>query len=419
MILRDYEQGRAFVLMHDGGIPTYRYPSSIVLSDDRIFFGFEAEKRRQEAERAIDALKADIYNKALTHAGGTSMSELEDIATLYLAHAISLGRNFAETHAKRDNARALIGITLGVPAEELEQSAFRQIYMRMVRCAYELAMHTGYSPQGDSYSHAQKGLAWARERVETNGGYEATPDSYKQWLRPELAAAMYWGIKSPQIQKDLYSCIDIGAWTTNASYFRIHSRLGSAEKDSIIFFGGQTGGPGVIKLLTEIASDHGQHFISLFGHEERWLCGSGCSEHIDNFKEGCFKVWKEGFRKAYQLEPRQDAWDGRVNVMVVGGGSKIPAVKKHFIKSFPHSGWQPGPSVPDLGMPSDLYNFPDQGTIPRQPFKGDYTFLLVAYGLSVHSGDFPHTTLSPQVPPFDPQSRRPTPLDPEDLGYDV
>ena len=193
MILRDYEQGRAFVLMHDGGIPTYRYPSSIVLSDDRIFFGFEAEKRRQEAERAIDALKADIYNKALTHAGGTSMSELEDIATLYLAHAISLGRNFAETHAKRDNARALIGITLGVPAEELEQSAFRQIYMRMVRCAYELAMHTGYSPQGDSYSHAQKGLAWARERVETNGGYEATPDSYKQWLRPELAAAMYWG----------------------------------------------------------------------------------------------------------------------------------------------------------------------------------------------------------------------------------
>jgi hypothetical protein len=402
-----------------GRAPSYRYPSTIALSDDHIFFGFEAEDRRQKADKTIDALKGDIYRQASQHVGQMGISESEDIATLYLTHVISIGEYFAYKHSKRSKADALIGVTIGVPAEELQQSSLRKTYMRMARCAYELAIRSGYDPQGARYYDARHKLTSARERIEKDGGYEATPDSYRQWLRPELAAAMYWGIKSPKIQMDLYSCIDIGAWTTNVSYFRIYStRPATAEKDSIIFFGGQTGGPGVIELLSKVASDHGQDFTSLWGCEEQWLCRADCSDHIDNFKNRCFEVWEKGFHKAYRLQPRQSAWDGQVNVMVVGGGSKVPTVRNHFSQSFPHNGWRPGLPVPDIGTPSDLYNFPEEGVIPRQPFDGDYTFLLVAYGLSVHSGDFPHTTLAPQVPPFDPQTRRRQFRDSQTLGYD-
>lgn len=419
LVLRDYEQARAFVLMPGGRAPTYRYPSTIVLSNDRIFFGFEAEDRRHKASRAFDALKGHIYKQASQKVDQINTSEIEDIATLYLTHTISIGGDLAEEHAKRNKSDALMGMTIGVPAEELEQSSLREIYMRMARCAYELAIRSGYDPQGDLYSDAQEKVSAARKRIEKRDGAAASPDSYKQWLRPELAAAMYWGLKSPKIQTDLYSCIDIGAWTTNVSYFRIVStNPRRAEKDGIIFFGGQTAGPGVIELLSKVASDHGQDFMSLFGYEERWLCRADCSNHIDNFKEGCFQVWGKGFQQAYRLEPKQSAWDRKVNIMVVGGGSKIPAVRNLFFTSFPYKGWTPGRSVPDLGTPFDLYHFPEEGIIPRNPFNGDYTFLLVAYGLSVHSGDFPQTTLSPQVPPFDPQTKRKKYKDSIDLGYD-
>lgn len=419
LILRDYQQGTSFVIVPDGRATAYRYPSTVVLANDQIYFGSEAEQRRTVATRTIDALKAHIYQQASNYAEGRSISEEEDIATLYLTHVLSVAECFAEKHAVRDHADALMGMTVGVPAEELAQSALRKIYMRMVRCAYELAVRSGYDPQGKLYRDARQYVTNARKRIEKSGGYELSADSYKQWLRPELAAAMYWGIKSPRIQMDLYSCIDIGAWTTNVSYFRIHStRPATGEKNSVIFYGGKTGGPGVIELLSKVASDHGEDFCALFGHESEWLCREECARHVDNFKKGCFRVWENGFRNAFRAEPRQGAWDGQLNIMVVGGGSKIADVRNHFFRSFPHEGWRPGQPVPDLGTPSDLYNFPDQGIIPRRPFNGDYTFLLVAYGLSVHSGDFPNTTLSPQVPPFDPQRRTRPFTDAQALGYD-
>lgn len=418
LVLRDYEQQKAFVLMPAGMAHSYRYPSTIVRSDDRIYFGFNAEERRKKADKVIDALKADLCILTVNEGCAQKTSEQEDLATLFLAHIISLGLNSAEEHAKRDKAQALMGMTIGFPAEEIEKSSLKHIYMRMAQSAYELAVRSGYDPQGKRYDQACEQVANVRGQIEARGGFVSSSSSYHQWLRPELAAAMYWGIKSPMIERDLYSCIDIGAWTTNTSYFRIGSSPGTIEKDSIIFFGGATGGPGVIKLLKNVAEEHNQDFISMLGCEEEWLRRRTYVNHIEWFKKGCFEVWKRGFHQAYKLEPKQSAWDGKVNIMVVGGGSKIPEVRQHFLNAFPYPSWKSGPSVPDLGTPSDLFNFPDQGMIPRQPFAGDYTFLLVAYGLSVHSGDFPKTTLGPQVPPFDAQPRVRAFRDSSDLGYD-
>ena len=281
LVLRDYEQKKAFVLMPAGMGHSYRYPSTIVWSDDRIYFGFKAEERRKKADKVIDGLKAELCEMIVNEGCAQKVSEQEDLATLFLAHTISLGLNSAEEHAKRDNAQALMGMTIGFPAEELEKSSLKDIYMRMAQCAYELAVRSGYDPQGKCYDQACEQVANARSQIEARGGMVSSSSSYHQWLRPELAAAMYWGIKSPRIERDLYSCIDIGAWTTNTSYFRIGSNPGSIEKDRIIFFGGATRGPGVIKLLENVAQDYGQDFTSMLGCEEDWLRRRTCVGHIE------------------------------------------------------------------------------------------------------------------------------------------
>ncbi len=129
LVLRDYEQQKAFVLMPAGNAHSYRYPSTIVRSDDRIYFGFKAEERRKKADEVIDALKADLFILTVNEGCAQKASEQEDLATLFLAHIISLGLNSAEEHAKRDNAQALMGMTIGFPAEELEKSSLKDIYM--------------------------------------------------------------------------------------------------------------------------------------------------------------------------------------------------------------------------------------------------------------------------------------------------
>ena len=419
LVLRDYEQGQAYVLYPPGMTLTYRYPSTIAIYRNHLFFGRDAETKRPFRARMYDAIKAEIYKLAKSSNADNDNNDLEDLATLYLSHIISVGFDFASRHASRAKAEALMGMTLGVPAEELASSSIRTIYLRMARTAYEMAIRVGYDPQGRPYDDALLVLNHTRGVLDAKDDGGPSQDSlYIQWLRPELAAAMYWGIKSPRIQPDLYTCVDIGAFTTNASYFRIRSTSGHAPKDGIDFYGGASEPPGVLELLKEIAVQMNQDAFSIIGEEKRYLSQSCSADCIEKFKKKYFKVWEKGFRSAYTKQPKQSAWDGKLNVMVAGGGSKIEQLAQMFYGTCPNKGWRLGQPVPDLGIPTDLYFYPKEGIISQQPYRGDLAFLLVAYGLSVHSGNFPETRLSPQVPPFDPQTRRRVVKSHDELGYD-
>lgn len=418
LVLRDYSRNNAFVLYLDKNHKSYRYPSTIVRQNDCIYFGHEAEAKRNNAQKVWDALKADLCHSALAEQTDNSVSEKEDIATLYLAHIISRAFDIAEDHAARANEKAIMGMTLGIPAEELEQTALRTTYLNVVRTAYALATEKCYDPQGRKLSECKNVLNAVSENLALKAKNKS-PDgaAYASWLRPELAAAMYWAIKSPKIQDDLYSCVDIGAWTTNASYFRIHHADSNAK--GISFFGGSCSQPGMIKLLDAIAHDinPNSNYLSIIDNEEKHLRQAKHNAAIDDFGEECFAVWDKGFRSAYAKEKKQSSWDGKLNVMVVGGGSKVERIRQKFYKRFPHEGWQPPKAVPDLGIPNDLYELPAKGVLPEKRFSGDHTFLLVAYGLSVHSMDFPKTTLSPQVAPYQPKERSKfKPYD--ECGYD-
>jgi len=408
LILRDYAKGEtAFVLCLDKERRRYRCPSTVVMNNWKLYFGFESITRRAGAQVVVEAIKKDIYRAIMDKQAVDDATEKEELATLYLAHIISAAVNRAEEHATRAGEKAVMGMTLGVPAEELEQSKLRNAYVLLARTAYELAVNIGYDPQGKSYAECKHALKDAKERINQRDSVKSPGDSiYAQWLRPELAAAMYWAVKSPKIQSDLYTCVDIGAWTTNASYFRIHD-AGQGQK-GIAFYGGACSPPGMIRLLEDIGRKQvpSQEYFQLFDKEDHYLRNPEYKNDIESFRDDCFTVWESGFGKAYEKEKVQSAWDGKLNVMVVGGGSKVQKVKEIYSKRFPNVAWRAPKPVIDLGMPTDLYEFPKEGVIPRNKFAGDdHLFFLVAYGLSVHSMDFPETTLAPQVKPFTPSPR--------------
>lgn len=404
LVLRDYEQQKAFVLFPEEG-SDYRYPSTVLQNGARLYFGFKAEEFRHGA-KAFDALKADICTGADTFK--------EDLATLYLAHVINIGFNFAEEHARRTNDQARLGLTLGIPAEELEQSTFRRVYLRMIRTAYEIAVSFKCDVQGEDRDDCLTMLKLARQKIRERD--ERTPpqeDLYAQWLRPELAAAMYWGTKSPTLQDGLFSCVDIGAWTTNASYFRIKTRRLEingvvVREKQINFYGGACQPPGMLKLIKALSRARRRAYSSFLGREERLFLTTknGDDQQIESCGSEYFSTWKLGFQRSYQMDRRTGAWQGKLNVMIVGGGSKVDKVRK-FFHEFPNKSNWPAPiQVPDFGSPTDLYGFPETGIIPTRRYENDSSFLLVAYGLSVNSGDFPQTRLAPQVAPFVAQQRQ-------------
>jgi hypothetical protein len=69
--------------------------------------------------------------------------------------------------------------------------------------------------------------------------------------------------------------------------------------------------------------------------------------------------------------------------------------------------------VPDLGVPRDLYDYPQSGVRADKAFAGDSTFALVAYGLSVPSGEFPIIILQDKVPEW-----QPIPLPVRDINHE-
>jgi len=429
LILRDYgqgEKGNAFVLMPEGAGNGFRYPSVTFVDDGKIYFGTEAELRRVNAGEPILSLKMLVIDpkRFCSSAPGSSKLSYKDLAMLFLSHTISLGMNTAEMLAKRADKKAIMGMTLGVPTEQLETAAHSSIYLRLAQTAHIIAMKLGVDPQSMTETEAMDVIAEAHEMWETGGYVTDDPENYHQWLRPELGAAMLWGFKSPAIAPGLYSCVDVGAWTTDVSFFRIHSRARDedfeegVEKYGIAFYGGASRPPGmnfVDELLAkELKMARPEE---LRGKEEQLLNDKIYPAVIDEAVDRFFDTYRMGFNSSYNKERNQPAWCN-LNVMVIGGGSKVPKIKRRF-KEFPidGAGWRDPILLSNLGIPPDLYNIPSDGIAAKNQYQGDIDFLHVAYGLSVHSGDFPETTLSTQMEPFTPEPRVRRFKSPEELGY--
>jgi len=426
LVIRDYgqgEMGTGFVIKLESNDESYRYPSIVQIENGHVFFGAQAELiKKKTSSHPYLSLKSMVVqpDQFKSLAAGSQTFSYEDLATLYLAHVIALGKKTADNLAKQINQDAVMGLTLGVPAEELEKSNVCDSYLRIIKIAYEIAIRLNTDPQGVAEKKAFELLTTSKKNILSTTPTASTVN-YSQWLRPELAAAMLWGFKSPAIEPDLYTCVDIGAWTTNASYFRIHGSSVAGEhmeKTSISFYGGACRPPAmneVCRLISEYLNQ--ESFENLRGQENTLLNAKVPYEVVEPVVAEIYATWKKGFHAAYRKEALQSRWDN-LKVMTIGGGSKVDYVRKKF-GTFPMPGnnWRDPSFIHNIGVPIDLFHLPSNGITARNRFDGDFSFLPVAYGLSVHAGDFPDITLSNDVEDFRPDPPPKRFRTSEELGY--
>ncbi len=425
MVLRDYgarddshDHGRSYVLRHANR--AYRYPSSVRYWRGTIWFGSQAESRRHEglgwtSLKARAAVERGWDDEAI----GLPGMNLEDLATLFVAHCTKRGFDEAERHARSKRASLRLGTTLSVPVAELEIPHKQRAYLRVAAVAYHLAVRDGFDPQGKSLPEVKQALSRAKDAVLPDIG--AIKPS--RFLRAEVAAAMMWPFASPSVKEGPYTVVDIGAATTNASWFRIHSGRDEDDrhvpKASMTFFGAETLPPGMDAFDEVLAELLGRDDpAALRGKEAELVARLPGTAALDRVVGECWETWHKAKRYAWRMAPRERHWEG-TQVLLVGGGSKVPLVDRAFerVPSRTSAKIIGARRLHDPGTPRDLYELPRSGGFAH-PFSEEPTFLLVAYGLSFNDQDRPEINLPGEVERFRGQRVRRYQPTSEELGYD-
>jgi hypothetical protein len=234
----------------------------------------------------------------------------------------------------------------------------------------------------------------------------------REWVRSEAEAGLLWMFRSAAVPEGLYSCIDVGAGTTDVSFFRIVSRPvdGTWQKHGMVFFSGESDQPGV-DAIDEVLVAHGlgESVPAVRGKEAGLLTRLNGTGGVDilSIVDRSFSIYRRAFSAGYRKHKSQGAWEN-YGLFTLGGGSKLPCFKDAFRRKV----WDQlnHPSLKDAGHPVDLYEWGRD----LRPFNGDASFLLVAYGLSFQDFDTPPTDPPHEVPPFNPLRDRRRPLDPDE-----
>lgn len=416
LVLRDYDDpsgdyGRAWILALEREQP--RYPSNVALVDGRIWFGFEALERRERAGQVWDSLKADFALR------GAADPIIRHLSSAYLAHVLHHTRTVAARLAWAKNAEADLRVTVGVPTADLQVRSER--YLRAVVLADMVSRRM--DPQGARLEALVAELD-GRGEVLDERIQRLDPRrldvQYDRWLRGEAFAAMVWMARSPQVPAGPYTVIDIGAATTNATWFRICERWTDdgvkLSKGQLVFSGAATRPTGMDVLDNAIGEATDRPAAAIRTNETKYLDGLVADRSVEAALLGPKCTWAEARRKMWHKDGRLNLWEG-LGIVTVGGGSFIPQVVAPLTTPPGYLGrnLDQYETLRSPGRPPDLLRL--DGSRSRAPGRR-FQFHLAAYGLSFRAGDLPDVTYPQQLKPFRfalPVRDMPTS---EELGYD-
>lgn len=429
LVLRDCDapgrpEGLAFVVTHED--VGERYPSTVVVDKGALYFGPQAEARRaQRGAKVWDSLKANAAVKnGWAEAAGCDDLALRDLVTLSLAHYIFLAYDCAKRHAGLLDAKPNMALTLGAPEQDLMVRS--REYLSAARLARKLAVGRDFDPQGKSVAEC-KALLHEERRVMTAPSADEAQTLSQSWLRAEVAAAMMWLFESPRIGEGPYTVIDIGGATTNASFFRVHGGHDPdgqfRRKFGMAFFGARSRAPGMDEFCAALmkASGRGTSVAQLRGREQDFAARYGESAAVQGIADQIEKTWADARRAAWDEANKIKHWEG-LRYVVVGGGSKVGLLKERFLRppGYLRDNLPSYRPIEDLGCPKDLRHLPMTAKMAAKPqaYRGDHTFLLVAYGLSFPKQSLPEFSLRIDIRPERAPEWRREFLTSAELGYD-
>ena len=377
----------------DGG--GCRVPSTVSIDSGTLRFGFAAEAQGG-ADGVYRSLKMLCAYPDRFYGDRVPLpTELDarDLATLFVGHLVQLGQQAAIRYAAELGAEPSFGMTLGVPMAQLDDERLHRMFVLIAREAFELKDRIDLLGEV-AVDDAVAALAATRDGLA--GKEVAEP---RDWVRSEAEAALFWAHSSPDIAPGRYSCVDVGAGTTSASWFHINTaRVGDdVVKDKLSFYGAACTPPGCDALDAVIADDLGlQTRAAARGKETESIpCLSDAgSDQAQNVLAEMARVFGEASGEAYEKQQSYAAWRGIGHVFFLGGGGQIEAVRERVIEQ--RKIWLKQAPIADPGVPVDLAE--EDGTDLRE----DPTFLLVAYGLARRLADVPDTFRPSEIPALKP-----------------
>jgi hypothetical protein len=402
IVLRDYEAPEGDVSWvvapsdPEGDRPPLRFPSIVAMNEGRLWFGWEAERRRKsQGASTFTSLKVRM---ALPDAFRGRPVELpqdldaRDLATLTVAYLVEESERAATNYAKQIHATPKLSMTIGAPMAELNSKVLRDQFANLAREAFSIVRSRAcVLRDGLLLEDAKRLLATARDEL---SGVPVR--DHRVWVRSEVEAALLWPFRSPGVGTGLYAAVDVGAGTTDASFFRITEEHvdGRWQKRGLAIFGAASGPPGVDAIDAALARP-GEDPASLRMRENERLSSQGVDASVLEALREIRATYQRAFGRAYEKDKRSAAWFP-YGLFAFGGGAQIHQLRD----GLEQRAWKQldgDPELIQLSVPHDLHVKGDRGLLADGSF-------LVAYGLSFFRADVPQARTPDEVKPFDPKA---------------
>ena len=397
------------------GLPPYCYSSAMSCEDGALYWGPEADVRALSGDRVLRSLKTCltcrakqtkeclrresgcVYDETI-RAFGHDPNEMTPAvaATSFVAQALAHAK--ARILRQLDASTAIWTVNMCVPTSTLRDSG-------VIR-AYEIVLHEG-NRLSDALLDDTGGQEFSSREIKRRIQECELPDKREKmtFVVSEALAEVTAYVHSAAVEDRKYAVVDIGAGTTDISFFRPIVRPRAPRK--VYWFGTKTvpiAGDAVddalrsecAAQLPETRETNHNALREVIRHsKENWTEGTALRLRMSDGDKTL--PWTNGLRAvsrpysdlrhayerawgaAYETEKGTRKWEN-VRVLVGGGSSGLPKVKREFLRSVYHGipNWQ----EEYIHGPGDL----DYGDVAS---SDDFYRLAVAYGLSTRFGELP------------------------------
>jgi len=414
--------------------PPCTLPSNVIIKDNKLYFGSEAWLQWTSADVKFTSFKMCIAcfskiikckkcNKLGVNSfleGKCSYNEYEicadDIMLFYLAFVIGeVYRYLNSEYAGHYNLTFFYNISF--PLNYLENENNRALFEWLAIYAEDLKDDIY---QGLTLGEADNLLDKAYNKFKD---FPKVEEDKKTFTVAETRAAMHSFRVSGSHDDGLYATVDIGAGTTDISFFRLGQakgveplfsfyydqshNLGGDDFDSVIYrqvltqFANRNYDSS--KILNDIkVAKHSIHLnktfsLKVYGIE--WgltTIKNICTENYEKLE----KSFRETFSKAFKKEAATDRWED-VKVILIGGGAQFPMINE-TLRNMHLRGindWRP--SFPESQLPDnlDLSN----PNISQYELKKNFLYFYTAHGLSYHIDDITEARFPNEVSAWKPR----------------
>ena len=410
------------------GYPPYCMPSSLGIKESRIYFGTTAE-RLCEDRNIFRSIKADI-GKNLKYDIGSHLdigenSEIDIqispivLATLYIGFVIRHIKHQLVMHY-HDKYDLNITFNMAAPLDHLNhdimETAWSQILFYGEKLSSEIHNEMHLLDGVNLYLSTKQKVPFIKD-----------PQYCCTFVFPETVSAIVSYLNSGKASDGLFGIVDIGAGTTDISFFRHYASQIELKESFYAAKSEAIGMDDFDKAVMEMVTSEGSnkeaassqelkkallHNIRCaktnINHDGLTLAGGSIKvdmhrlEHAtQGMREKMIQSYKRTLGHAYKKEMRQDHWN-TWTLFLIGGGSRLEMIRKDFECFLGSQVKEPKRLKVEIdgrvGIP---------GSEKELIWDAEMIALLaVAYGLSVNKLNWPAWAYPREIDPMDPRRTR-------------